>query len=119
MIQASLDDYHYGPWGVYFSPSWTRYLGEDFKTNSDKTVIQRIREIDGLTSVRTLDYMTGYTILLVQMTSDVIREVIGMDMTMVQWETNGGLEVNFKVMAIMVPQIRSDKNDRCGIVYGS
>lgn len=119
MIQASLDDYHYGPWAVYFSPSWTRYLGDDFKAASDKTIMQRIKEIDGLISVRTLDYMTGYTILLVQMTSDVIREIIGMDMTTVQWETNGGLEVNFKVMAIMVPQVRSDKNDRCGIVYGS
>jgi len=119
MIQASLDDYHFGPWAVYFSPAWTRFLGEDFKAASDKTVSQRIGEIDGFTSIRTLDYMTGYTVLLVQMTSDVVREVIGMEMTTVQWETSGGLEVHFKVMAIMVPQVRSDKNERCGIVYGS
>lgn len=119
MIQASLDDYHYGPWALYFAPSWTRYLGEDFKSNSDKTVMQRIGEIEGITSIRTLDYLTNYGILLVQMTSDVVREVIGMDLTTVQWETSGGLEVHFKVMAIMVPQIRSDKNDKCGIVYAS
>lgn len=119
MIQGSLDDYHYGPWALYFSPGWARYLGEDFKAASDKSVIQRIREIDGLTSIRTLDYLTNYGILLVQMTSEVVREVVGMDFTTVQWETTGGLEVHFKVMAIMVPQIRSDFYDRCGIVYGS
>ncbi len=119
MIQAAQDDYHYGPYALYFSSAWTQYLGADFKTNSDKSIMTRLREIDGIQSIRTLDYMTGTTILLVQMTSDTVREVIGMDLTTVQWETSGGLEVHFKVMAIMVPQIRSDKNDHCGIVYGA
>jgi len=119
MIQGSLDDYHYGPWALYFAPSWAQYLGEDFKDASDKSVISRLKEIEGLSSIRTLDYLSDFGILLVQMTSDVVREVVGMDFTTVQWETTGGLEVHFKVMAIMVPQIRSDFNDRCGIVYGS
>jgi hypothetical protein len=29
------------------------------------------------------------------------------------------MEINFKVMAIMVPQPRADINGNCGIVHGS
>jgi len=55
----------------------------------------------------------------VQQTSDVIREVVGMDITTVQWEEEGGMRLNFKVMAILVPQLRADFNGNTGIVHGS
>jgi hypothetical protein len=57
--------------------------------------------------------------ILVQMTADVARAVTGMDITTVQWETNGGMRVNFKVMCIKVPQIRSDFNGATGILLGT
>jgi len=56
---------------------------------------------------------------IIQMTSDVVREVIGMDITTVEWDTIGGLQKNFKVMAILVPQLRCDQNDQSGIVHVS
>ena len=36
-----------------------------------------------------------------------------------QWEGQGGMEVNFKVMAILVPQLRDDFNGNTGIVHGT
>lgn len=119
MKQAAMDDYHYGPFALYFSPGWDRYLGQDFKTNSDKSVLQRISEISDITTIRTLDYLTNYKILLVQLTSDTVREVVGLDFTTVQWEEQGGMLLNFAVMAILVPQVRADQNGKSGIVYGS
>ena len=59
------------------------------------------------------------TMLLVQMTSDVVRAVKGMQITTVQWESHGGMMLNFKVMCIMVPQIRADHNGNTGLVHGS
>ncbi len=112
-------NYHYGPFVLYNSPNWDQYLDGDFKTQSDKTLRQRIAAIEGISSIRTLDYLTNYDLILVQMTSDVVREVIGMDITTVQWETKGGMQLNFKVMAIMVPQLRADINSRTGIVHGT
>ena len=119
MRQAAQDVYHFGPYVLYFSSAWDRYLDEDYKANSDKTLRNRIKEIDNIGDARTLDYLTGYQSLLVQMTSDVVREVIGMDFTTLQWEAMGGLLVNFMVMAIMVPQLRADKNGNAGIVHGN
>ena len=119
MKQASMNEYHYGPWFLYFSPNWDRYLDNDFKTNSDKSLRNRIAEVSGVDSIQTLDYLTGYQILLVQKTSDVVREVIGAEITTVQWSTIGGLRQHFKVMAILVPQLRDDFNGNTGIVHGS
>ena len=112
--------FHYGPWVMYTSPDWDVYMDDDYSSaKGDLTLRDRLKKIDGIEDVRTLDYLTDYDIVLVQMTSDVVREVVGMDVTTVQWETKGGMQLNFKVMAILVPQVRKDQNGNTGIVHGS
>lgn len=110
--------FHFGPWMLYVSPNWDAWLDEDFKTNSDRTLRERVKACDGIGDIRTLDFLTGFDVILVQMTTDVIRMVIGMDITTLQWDTKGGMQKNFKVMAIMVPQVRGDFNDTTGVVHG-
>lgn len=119
MKKASQDKFHYGPWVLYNSPAWDVQLDADYSdAKGDITLRERLKKIDGIQDIRTLDFLTGYQMLLVQQTTDVVRSVIGMDITTVQWESQGGMEVNFKVMAIMVPQIRADANGNTGIVHG-
>lgn len=60
-----------------------------------------------------------FTLLMVQMTPDVARAVNGMDITTVQWETKGGMQLNFKVMCIQVPQLRADIYGNCGILHAT
>ncbi len=120
MRQASQDRFHFGPWVLYNSPAWDQYLDDDFKPLGDLTLRARIAAISGIQDVRVADYLgAGFQLLLVQQTTDVIREVIGMDITTVQWEEQGGMRLNFKVMAIMVPQLRADFNGNTGIVHGN
>jgi hypothetical protein len=119
MRQAAYDDYHFGPFALYFSPGWDRYLGADFKDNSDKSLQSRIAEIPNISTIRTLDYLGNYKALLVDMSPEVVREVVGLDFTTIQWEEEGGMLLNFAVMAILDPQVRSDSNNRSGIVYGA
>lgn len=119
MKQQSQDAYHYGPWVLYNSTNWDKHLDNDFSSaKGTNTLRQRLKMIDGIEDVRTLDYLPANRIVLVQQTSDVIREVIGMEMMTVQWEPTP-FRVNFKVLCIMVPQIRADINNRTGIVYGT
>jgi len=121
MKQQLKNAYHFGPYRVYFGSGWDQYLGGDYKTNTDKSLLQRLSEISDVSSMSSLDYLTGddylYDIIMVQQTSDVVREVIGMDITTMQWETQGGLMQNYKVMAIMVPQLRCDQNLNCGLLH--
>lgn len=113
--------HHYGPYRLYCSLPWDEFLDKDYSDKKgSNTLRERLLQIRGIDAVETLDYLnsTGYEMILVQMTSDVVREVIGMDIVTVQWATEGGMKVNFKVMAIMVPQLRADQNLRTGIVHG-
>lgn len=103
----------YGPFMVYVSDDWDQYLDALFSTTepSAGTLRKKLLEIDGIQGIRRLDYLTSstnpFTVLFVEMTPENARAVNGMDITTVQWESMGGMRLNFKVMAIQVPQIRS------------
>lgn len=120
MISLAADRYYYGPFMLYHSTDWDKFMDDDYRANDSRTLRQRIRAIDAITDVRRLDFLTNtYTLLLVQMTSDVARAVDGMSIQTVMWETQGGAKVHFKVMAIQVPQLRSDFNGYTGIVHAT
>ena len=115
MKQASIDARHYGPYVLYVPTSYETVLDDDFKAESDKTIRQRILEIGNIMEVKVVDSLTADTCVLVQMTADVVRMVEGLPLTTVEWDTHGGLSTEYKVMTIMVPQIRADQNGNCGV----
>lgn len=127
MRQLAKDDYHFGPYGLYVSTAWDQYMDRVFKSSagdlSGRSVRQHIADIDGIEFVRTLDFLSSsssaFVLVLVQLTSNVVRLVTGMPITTVQWPSEGGLQLNFKVMTIMVPQLRDDINDNMGLVHGT
>ncbi len=59
------------------------------------------------------------SLLMVQMTSDVCRAVVGQDLTVIQWPTMGGLRLNFKAMASYTPQMFADQYGNCGICHAT
>lgn len=111
---------HYGPFHIYVGPGWDRYLDADYSTvKGDGTLRERLLKIRGVAAIETLDHLSTYDFILVEMNSETIREIVGLDITTVQWEGLGGLEVNFLVMGILVPEIRQDKNGNTGIMHGA
>jgi hypothetical protein len=60
-----------------------------------------------------------FTMLMVQMTPDVVRAVNGQDLTTIQWESNGGWKLNFMVYAIQVIQLFADFYNNCGILHAT
>jgi hypothetical protein len=130
MMDVAKGDNMYGPWMVYHSNDWDQYMDNDYAftnstgwaANPTQTLRERLRRIDGIMDVRRIDRWTAssaFQLVLVQMTADVARAVIGMNITTVQWESQGGLRKNFKVMGIMVPQVRSTFAGNSGIVHGT
>jgi uncharacterized linocin/CFP29 family protein len=115
MKQASIDAKHYGPWVLYVPTAYETVLDDDYKDGSDKTIRQRILEIAGITEVKVVDKLAANNVLLVQMTSDVVRMVEGMALQTIEWQEGGGFTTNFKVLTIMVPQIRADQDGNCGV----
>jgi len=121
MIKTLNDDGFYGPFMMYHSTDWAPFMDADYSANKgDNTLRDRLKKIDSISDVRQLDFLTStFTLILVQMTADVARAINGMDITTLRWETRGGMQINYKVMAIQVPQIRDDYNNNCGIMHAT
>lgn len=119
MKQSSINDMYYGPWMLYIPTAYETKLDDDYASGYPKSIRQRILEVSGIIGVKVADKLTANNVLLVQMTSDVVRCVQGMKLTTVQWETEGGLQLHYKVMAIWVPQLRADQTGKTGIVHCS
>ena len=118
MKQASINNRHYGPWMLYIPTAYETVLDEDYNATTPGTTIrERILKISGIQGIKVVDLLTANNVLLVQMTSDVVRLVNGLGLTNVEWQTEGKFITKYKVLAIQVPQIRSDQNGKTGIVH--
>ena len=116
--QALIAAKFFGPFAMYVPTAYDTRLDEDYSdSKGSNTVRERILAIKGVESIEVADHMTANNVVMVQMTKDVVREVIGMPITNVEWSSEGGMIFNFKVMEIMVPQIRSDQSGNCGIAH--
>ena len=120
MKQASLDNFHYGPWYLYVPPQWETKLDEDYSDQKGtNTIRERLLNIGGIEEVKVIDTMPDNNVLLVQMTTDVVRLVRGMGVQNIQWQTEGGFVHKFKAITIQVPQLRADQNNRSGIIHAT
>ena len=122
MMGDLADENMYGPYELHVPIDYWNKLQADFKANSDRTILERILAIQGITAVRQSSFLSGGAsgeVVLFQATSDVVDIVDGLQPTTVQWDSEGGMIANFKVMAIMVPRIKSDAKGQCGVAHYS
>ncbi len=119
MIKINQADKYFGPYYLYVPSGYDTKLDEDFKANSDKSIRERLLQINSIEEIRVSDQLAAGQVVLVQMTSDVVRIVRGQDPTPIEWEGEGGMVLYFKVMSILVPQIRADFNGNSGVCHGS
>lgn len=125
-------DGFFGPFTIYNGTDWDQFLDDDhfkFVTSGgaapNTTLRRRLLEIEDIRAVRRADYLTPaltggtFDFVMVSLSNaEVARAVIGMPIKVVQWPSQGGARLNFRVMAIMASQIRSDYNGNCGINHG-
>ncbi|MFW6120252.1 MAG: major capsid protein [Petrotogales bacterium] len=115
--QELLDNHFYGPYTLYISSNYETLLDEDYNTTRGNTIRERISAINGVDEVKVVDYLPDDTVIMVQMTADVVRLVRGLGITNVEWSSEGNMTNHYKVMTIQVPQIRADYDGHCGIVH--
>lgn len=120
MRTALQNAYQYGPYMVYTGLAWDKYMDDDYSAaKGDNTLRERLKKIEGIQDVKTLDFLTGYQILIIKMDSDTIQMINGLPMTVLQWEEDGGMELLFKVMTMQIPRLKSDNNNRAGILHAN
>lgn len=117
MIDEFLTINRFGPFVMYVPLAVHTHMGEDYKVESDKTIMQRLLEVPQLEAIRPSYYLTGSNIVMVQMSSDIVDMVNGIQPMVVQWDSHGGFVTNFKVLAIMVPRIKDTIQNQAGILH--
>lgn len=61
--------------------------------------------------------ITAGQLVLVQMDSNTVDLAVAEDVSAVQWDSLGGMQVNFRVMAALAPRIKADINGKCGVLH--
>lgn len=116
MIELARAKNLFGPFVLYFSTQFDQFLEHDYYVINTQgaaaphqTVRQRLEQIAKIQRVAPLDFFTpdDPELLLVQMTSETVRAVNGMEFTPVQWQVNGGAETMIRCIGIKVPDLRS------------
>jgi uncharacterized linocin/CFP29 family protein len=115
MLAALEADRMYGPYMLYVPSLYSVPLEADFKAASDKTIRQRLLEIDRLQGVVVADQLTADRVVMVQMSADTVQLIEGEPLQTIQWDVEGGFQVNFKGFTISVPAIKSDAELHCGV----
>jgi hypothetical protein len=138
MVELARQQGFYGPFVLYPSSNWDQYFAWDYwryvtsgGAAPSKTVLQRVQEIRQIQRVAFPQFFnqsdSTAELLLVEMTSQTVRAVDGMDWTTVQWTSDGGAQLMLRVMGIKVPDLRcayvgtdvTAANRVCGIVHGT
>lgn len=121
MISDLQDIQFNGPYGMYFSPAWSKYMNGDYaSTYGGETLATRLDKIEEIQFRRKIHYgLSGYQVILFELNPSVIRAVTGLRLQTLQWMTKGGLGWHAKIMGIMVPQLRSNADDETGINHGT
>jgi hypothetical protein len=122
--RALMDRFHYGPFNLYVSPDFDEILDDDYNIGtagvvSSLTLRERLQKIDTISAIRTCEFLPRGSIVLLEMNQNTIQAVTGMDITTVQWQEEGGFDIHFKVLCILLPRLKSDYNGSCGVLQGA
>lgn len=109
------DRYFGGPYVVYVPTTQYNKLRNFHTDGSGDQVFDRLRRIQGIEDIRPGDRMSSGTALMVTMRRDVVDLAIGQELTVVEWESKGGLMLHFKVMAALAPRVKFDANGGSGL----
>lgn len=119
MITALEAKNYRGPYILYVPVPYKSVLREDYTTlKGDRTYEERILAVEEIQKIASTVSLTD-EVVLVQMTSDVVDLSVGQDITTVEWDDMGGLVSNFKIMAAMVPRVKSSAINENGVAHFS
>ncbi len=122
MIELMRAQNFFGPFVLYYGTAWDQHMSKDYYVSIEtangtgmaaptQTMLQRLNQIQSISRIAMLDNLTGSTyndrLILVQMTSETVRAVNGMEFTTVQWTKDGGSQTMLRVLGIKVPDLRS------------
>jgi hypothetical protein len=125
MVTLAVGDRKFGPYTLYVNTAYDLILNRNWSdgvTTFPTTVRQRLEQMSfggQPLRVRSADMLPANRTVLVQRTSDVIDLVVGQEPTVISWDQDGGLGMNWIVLACIIPRVKTTYTDQSGIVTGN
>ena len=127
---ASNTSRHYGPYVLYVSETQYDQAAQLFFTDGTaETALMRLNRSFGMGADGTKQIsavkkvpapvLADGSVLLVQMTPDVVTWAETMAPMTREWRTGDGMEVNWRVMTIAAPKIKARLDGKSGIVHAT
>jgi uncharacterized linocin/CFP29 family protein len=117
MMKLLFDKKARGPYSLMYGPAWMVPMGKKYDEDDSRSLENVLKsDIPKLESVTLHEKLTGYKMILRERQGKTSRAVVSMDIQVVQWETEGGMKKNFKVLCILNPQQRADMDGNCGLL---
>lgn len=110
---------HYGPYNLYIPAAYAHRFREDFKANSDKTLMQRCLEIPELKAIRIADALSAGTVVMVEMDRLTLDLAVASDLSNIQWGSPSGWTNYFQTYAAWAPRFKKDYDGRVGILHAT
>lgn len=110
-----------GPYTLYIPTAYAFKFMLDYATGYPATILSRLQQIPGLSSIITASTLPANRTILVQKTRNVMDMLVGMTPTNFSWATNPQMPysgVSSMVAACIIPRPKYDYNDQSGIVLG-
>lgn len=124
MIDTMETNKFYGPYMLYVSTGYSRYLRDDYfrsgSTSAVRSMKERLMALGDIVDIRRLDrFTTGFQMIMVNMDSETAQAIDGMPPTTLMWETIGGQKINWKIMCIRGPLLKKKYNGTSGILHAT
>lgn len=113
----------FGPYVLFIPTAYNLKINlEDYKAFSSDTIYTRLTSMtfgQGNLRIVVADQLPADTVILVQLTKDIVDVVIGQQPTVISWSDGPGFERYFIVLACIVPRVKQDSNEKMGIILGT
>lgn len=125
-IQSMKNQLHSGPFVLILPARYSYKLSKDYKKESDKSILMRIKELKEIGEVMFLEQLnidptdvTKYMVeaFLLEMKEETIAILNGMKLMNFQWQKKGPILTAHKIAQIKVPLFRKDIEGQTGLLY--
>jgi uncharacterized linocin/CFP29 family protein len=107
-----------GPFNAYLSTNQYNELLNLLGSVNDYNELTVItRQLPQIASVKRSFNIVDGSMVMVQMTADVVDLAVAEDVTPVQWDELGGMLTRFRIMTALAPRIKFDANNHCGVLH--
>lgn len=120
MISAANANHHYGPFALYLSQAQYNEAALSWYSATADRPIDRLQQM-GIGAIRQLpaETLADGNVALVQMDPTVLDWGEAMPIQALEWRSQDGMAVNFKLMTVATIRIKANSNDTVGIYHAT